>query len=201
MAQIKIGQAKEVLDYIVENLAQGIEAGIKGRSEVMLYSKGFDINLVVANRFQTVADFKRHLALNLEKDIATSPVFYVDQKTAYVRVNPCRKSLKRLSLLDKNRVFHLRDMEREIGDRYNYEMVYFFPEQNSLHKAKFENLMLDRSHLRLGDNGYEKAELTEVAKTYKIRKSSSRIELIDFEVDLDSGLARIVSKENKIKYL
>ena len=140
------------------------------------------IELLIANCYTPVADFTSQYAKNIQQNIWTSPIFYKDQNTSFVRLAEkeswrAGKSLKRYTKKEINEILHLRDIEKKVLELYGNPLSYYQPKterlEESLRQFQMHPVNLDYSHLQPGDQGYGCAENRE-SKIYKLPREIQR---------------------------
>ncbi len=144
------------------------------------------INIVVPNFLEGIADFTLQLRSNVSRGIYTAPVFYKDGKTAFVRMvdRNCswrtNKSLKRYTPQQINQMLHLRGIEKAVMENYGKKVDYYQPATERLTESvrTFEMLPveLDYSHIPSWD---ERSDFVQDRESvdYKLPKEQGEITL------------------------
>ncbi len=142
------------------------------------------INIVVPNFLEGIADFTLQLRSNVSRGIYTAPVFYKDGKTAFVRMvdRNCswrtNKSLKRYTPQQINQMLHLRGIEKAVMENYGRELDYYQSATERLTESvrTFEMLPveLDYSHIPSWD---ERSDFVQDRESvdYKLPKEQGEI--------------------------
>lgn len=122
------------------------------------------IEVLIPNFFRSVSAFQEKRRENQRKRVYTSPIFYKDGKTAFVRMVETNsswrqdKSLKNYSLEEINQMLSLRGMEKAVLDLTEDELSYYQPPTNNLEESlrtfHLQTVALDYSHLDFTDSGY-----------------------------------------------
>ncbi len=122
------------------------------------------VDVVIPNFLGKIDHFVRRLHGNAGQNIHTSPVFYKDGKTAFVRMVDRNQSwhrkqyLKNYSSQQINLMLHLRGMEKKVMELFGKILTYYQPEterlEESLREFDFGEVIFDCSDINPGDPGY-----------------------------------------------
>jgi len=144
------------------------------------------IDVLIPNFLKNIKSFTSAQRVNQRNRIYTCPLFYKDGKTAFVRMverNPSwreEKSLKRYTPQQINQMLHLRGMEKEVMELLGENLTYYQPETSrlteSLREFNLEEVRLDYSHIRPGDQGYGFVRSSDVSIDYKLPHETRVIE-------------------------
>tara|TARA_Y100000310_G_scaffold343864_1_gene453560 strand:- start:4223 stop:4972 length:750 start_codon:yes stop_codon:yes gene_type:complete len=155
----KLAATQYICD-LAENSGRYHILGRDGTSATVKESEAEDpktVQVLIPNFLGSRRKFNEELAQNTAHNVYSSPIFYKDGKTGFVRMVDTNmswradKSLKRYTPQEINEMLHLRGMEKESIELFGEPLFYFQPKTTRLNQSirgfTIGEVILDYSHI------------------------------------------------------